>query len=83
VPASNALSAFTGAPALNPDRFRSDVDAALDQDASPRCSKQQLRPAEVVYGELDRLADLAKQLGVQVPERLSDHDAGWSSDDLP
>lgn len=31
-----ALAAFAGAPALDPDSFRSDVDAAVDQDIAPR-----------------------------------------------
>ena len=30
------LAAFAGAPPVAPDRFRSDVDAAIDQDATPR-----------------------------------------------
>lgn len=36
VSAGIALTAFTGAPAIDPRRFRADVDAALDQDATPR-----------------------------------------------
>jgi prevent-host-death family protein len=36
VAAGVALAAFASAPAIQPDRFRSDVDAALDQDATPR-----------------------------------------------
>jgi antitoxin (DNA-binding transcriptional repressor) of toxin-antitoxin stability system len=31
-----ALAAFAGAPAIAPDRFRADIDAALDQDPAPR-----------------------------------------------
>jgi antitoxin (DNA-binding transcriptional repressor) of toxin-antitoxin stability system len=31
-----ALAAFAGAPRIDPDRFREDVDAALDQDSTPR-----------------------------------------------
>ena len=31
-----ALAAFAGAPAVDPDRFRSDIDAAVDQDHTPR-----------------------------------------------
>jgi antitoxin (DNA-binding transcriptional repressor) of toxin-antitoxin stability system len=31
-----ALTAFSGAPSVDPDRFRADVDAALNQDATPR-----------------------------------------------
>jgi prevent-host-death family protein len=30
------LAAFAGAPAMDPDRFRADVDQILDQDPSPR-----------------------------------------------
>ena len=36
VAARAALAAFAGAPAIDPGRFRSDVDAALDQDITPR-----------------------------------------------
>ncbi len=36
VAAGVALAAFAGAPAIEPDQFRSDVDAVLDQDAAPR-----------------------------------------------
>lgn len=36
VSATAALVAFAGAPAVDPDRFRSDVDAAVDQDIAPR-----------------------------------------------
>ena len=36
VAAGVALAAFAGAPAVDPDRFRSDVDAPLDQSATPR-----------------------------------------------
>ena len=36
VAARTALAVFSGAPAIDPDRFRSDVDAALDQDITPR-----------------------------------------------
>ena len=31
-----ALAAFAGAPTVDPERFRSDTDAALDQDSTPR-----------------------------------------------
>lgn len=31
-----ALAAFNGAPVLDPGRFRADVDAVVDQDATPR-----------------------------------------------
>ena len=51
-------------------------------DIVPHAERQERRSAEVVYGELDGLADLARQLGVQGPDRLSDYDSGWSSDDL-
>lgn len=36
VPTRTALAAFAGAPTVDADRFRSDVDAALDQDVTPR-----------------------------------------------
>ena len=51
-------------------------------DIIPHATRQERLPAELVYTELDRLADLAEQLGVQSPDRLSDYDAGWTSDDL-
>jgi prevent-host-death family protein len=51
-------------------------------DIIPHAERHERRPAEVVYSELDRLAGLAQQLGVQGPEHLSDYDSGWSSDDL-
>lgn len=31
-----ALAAFRGAPAIDADRFRADVDAVLDHDPTPR-----------------------------------------------
>ena len=36
VPADIAVAAFTGAPRVAPRRFRKDVDALIDQDATPR-----------------------------------------------
>ncbi len=36
VPAEVVASAFTGAPALEAEQFRSDVDALLDQGPTPR-----------------------------------------------
>ena len=36
VSADNVMAAFTRAPAIDRQRFRQDVDAALDQDATPR-----------------------------------------------
>jgi antitoxin (DNA-binding transcriptional repressor) of toxin-antitoxin stability system len=36
VAAAVALGAFAGAPAVDPDRFRSDVDAPIDQSTAPR-----------------------------------------------
>ncbi len=36
VAAEAALAAFAGAPAIDAERFRADVDAILDQDVSPR-----------------------------------------------
>jgi antitoxin (DNA-binding transcriptional repressor) of toxin-antitoxin stability system len=35
VTADAAVAAFAGAPVVAPDRFRADVDAALDQDPTP------------------------------------------------
>jgi prevent-host-death family protein len=51
-------------------------------DIVPHAKRHERRPAEVVYGELEHLADLARQLGVQGTNRLSDYDSGWSSDEL-
>jgi prevent-host-death family protein len=51
-------------------------------DIIPHAQRQERRPSEVVYSELDRLAVHARELGVQGPDRLSDYDSGWSSDDL-
>lgn len=36
VPADAVLAAFAGAPAIDPGRFREEVDALLDQDPAPR-----------------------------------------------
>lgn len=36
VAARTALAVFAGAPAVDPSRFRTDVDAVLDQDLAPR-----------------------------------------------
>ncbi len=36
VTADAALAAFGGAPTLDPERFRGDVDTVVDQDAAPR-----------------------------------------------
>jgi prevent-host-death family protein len=36
VPAEAALAAFAGAPAIAADRFRTDIDAVLDHDPTPR-----------------------------------------------
>lgn len=36
VAAEAAAALFAGAPAVEPKRFRADVDAVLDQDAAPR-----------------------------------------------
>jgi prevent-host-death family protein len=36
VGAEQAVAVFAGAPALEPSRFRADVDALLDQSAPPR-----------------------------------------------
>jgi prevent-host-death family protein len=51
-------------------------------DILPHAKRQERRPAEVVYGELDQLTVRARDLGVEGPDRLSDYDSGWSSDDL-
>ena len=36
VAAETAIAAFAGAPAIDPARFREDVDAVLDHDPTPR-----------------------------------------------
>jgi prevent-host-death family protein len=36
VPAEAALAAFAGAPRIDPDQFRADLDDVLDQSAEPR-----------------------------------------------
>ena len=36
VSAEAASAAFAGAPRIQPRRFRKDVDAVIDQDATPR-----------------------------------------------
>jgi len=36
VTATAAVSAFAGVPAIDRDRFRADLDVALDQDPTPR-----------------------------------------------
>lgn len=36
VPAESAIAAFSGAPPVEFDRFRKDVDALIDQDLAPR-----------------------------------------------
>lgn len=36
VAAPTALAVFAGAPAVDPSRFRTDIDVALDQDIAPR-----------------------------------------------
>lgn len=36
VKAESAIAAFAGAPAVDSDRFRADVDELLDQDPTPR-----------------------------------------------
>jgi prevent-host-death family protein len=36
VDAHEALAAFAGAPRVDPDRFRAEIDAELDQDPAPR-----------------------------------------------
>jgi antitoxin (DNA-binding transcriptional repressor) of toxin-antitoxin stability system len=36
VPADAVLAAFAGAPRISRERFRKDVDTAIDQDAAPR-----------------------------------------------
>jgi len=51
-------------------------------DIVPHAERQERRPADVVYSELDRLAGVARALGVQGGDRLSDYDSGWSSDDI-
>ncbi len=36
VAADAAVAVFAGAPTVDPGRFRTDVDALVDQDAAPR-----------------------------------------------
>ncbi len=36
VPVETARAAFLGAPRIAPRRFRKDIDAVIDQDATPR-----------------------------------------------
>jgi len=36
VPAATVIAAFAGAPVIDAERFRVDVDAVLDQDPAPR-----------------------------------------------
>ena len=36
VPAEAAVVTFAGAPRVTPARFRKDIDALIDQDATPR-----------------------------------------------
>jgi prevent-host-death family protein len=36
VAAEAAIRAFAGSPAIDPDRFRTDVDRSIDQDITPR-----------------------------------------------
>jgi antitoxin (DNA-binding transcriptional repressor) of toxin-antitoxin stability system len=36
VPAEGAIAIFAGAPAIDAERFRGDIDALLDQRAAPR-----------------------------------------------
>lgn len=36
VSADAAMAAFAGAPRIDPERFRSEVDRQLDQDSAPR-----------------------------------------------
>jgi antitoxin (DNA-binding transcriptional repressor) of toxin-antitoxin stability system len=36
VAAATALAAFAGAPKIDAERFRSDIDSAVDQDPAPR-----------------------------------------------
>lgn len=36
VSARAAVAAFAGAPSIDADRFRADIDAAMDQDPTPR-----------------------------------------------
>jgi prevent-host-death family protein len=51
-------------------------------DIVPHARRQERRPTEVVYGELEQLAVRARELGVQGLDRLSDYETGWSTDDL-
>jgi prevent-host-death family protein len=51
-------------------------------DIIPHAQRQERRPSEVVYSELDQLAVRARELGVQGSDHLSDYESGWTTDDL-
>jgi prevent-host-death family protein len=51
-------------------------------DIVPRRERQERRPAAVVYGELDRLSELAHELGVHGQTDMSDYESGLTSDDF-
>lgn len=51
-------------------------------DIVPRLQRQERRPAAVVFDELDRLGELARELGVQGRTDASDFDSGLTSDDF-
>jgi len=36
VPAEALVAVFAGSPHIDPERFRADIDAAVEQDATPR-----------------------------------------------
>ncbi|HWF35196.1 MAG TPA: type II toxin-antitoxin system prevent-host-death family antitoxin [Solirubrobacteraceae bacterium] len=51
-------------------------------DIIPRRERQERRPASVVYDELDRLSELAHELGVRGQTDMSDYETGLTSDDF-
>ncbi|MDQ6776664.1 MAG: type II toxin-antitoxin system prevent-host-death family antitoxin [Actinomycetota bacterium] len=51
-------------------------------DIIARRERQERRPSSVVYDELDRLSELAHELGVQGQTDMSHYEAGLTSDDF-
>lgn len=51
-------------------------------DIVPRSQRQERRPSDVVYAELARLSDLAREAGIQGRTDLTDYDSGLTSDDF-
>jgi len=51
-------------------------------DIVPHSQRQERRPSEVVYAELERLHEMARQAGIQGQTDLTDFDSGLTSDDF-